>query len=160
MNWILYFAMARGVQRDGLDIKAMEMTKWFDTNYHYIVPEFVKNQEFNRYSDKIILEFEDAKQKGIFTKPVLVGPVTFLILGKEKEEGFNRISLLEKLLPVYIEILQELASRGAEWVQLDEPCLVLDLGDRRTRSIEICLPENSGGCSKSENFAGNLFRCT
>lgn len=133
----LYFAMARGVQRDGLDIKAMEMTKWFDTNYHYIVPEFVKNQEFNRYSDKIILEFEDAKQKGIFTKPVLVGPVTFLILGKEKEEGFNRISLLEKLLPVYIEILQELASRGAEWVQLDEPCLVLDLGDEEKEALKL-----------------------
>lgn len=132
----LYFAMARGVQRDGLDIKAMEMTKWFDTNYHYIVPEFVKNQEFNRYSDKVILEFEDAKQKGILTKPVLVGPVTFLVLGKEKEEGFNRISLLEKLLPVYIEILQELASRGAEWVQLDEPCLVLDLGDEEKEAFK------------------------
>ncbi|MDQ6479758.1 5-methyltetrahydropteroyltriglutamate--homocysteine S-methyltransferase [Dyadobacter sp. LHD-138] len=133
----LYFAMARGVQRDGLDIKAMEMTKWFDTNYHYIVPEFVEKQEFNRYSDKIILEFEDAKQKGIFTKPVLVGPVTFLVLGKEKEEGFNRISLIEKLLPVYIEILQELAARGAEWVQLDEPCLVLDLGDEEQETLQF-----------------------
>lgn len=133
----LYFAMARGVQRDGLDIKAMEMTKWFDTNYHYIVPEFVKNQEFNRYSDKAILEFEDARQKGIFTKPVLVGPVTFLVLGKEKEVGFNRISLIEKLLPVYIEILQELAARGAEWVQLDEPCLVLDLGEEEQEALKF-----------------------
>lgn len=133
----LYFAMARGVQRDGLDIKAMEMTKWFDTNYHYIVPEFVKKQEFNRYSDKVILEFEDAKQKGIFTKPVLVGPVTFLVLGKEKEEGFKRISLLEKLLPVYIEILQELSTRGAEWVQLDEPCLVLDLGQEEQDALRF-----------------------
>jgi 5-methyltetrahydropteroyltriglutamate--homocysteine methyltransferase len=123
----LYFAMARGVQRDRIDIKAMEMTKWYDTNYHYIVPEFIKDQQFSRYSDKVILEFEDAKQKGIQTKPVLVGPVTFLLSGKEKEEGFNRISLLERLLPVYIEILRELASRGAEWVQMDEPCLVLDL---------------------------------
>jgi 5-methyltetrahydropteroyltriglutamate--homocysteine methyltransferase len=125
----LYFAMARGVQREGMDIKAMEMTKWFDTNYHYIVPEFLKDQAFNRYSDKVILEFEDAKQRGILTKPVLIGPVTFLLLGKEKEEGFSRISLLDKLLPVYIEILQELSVRGAEWVQLDEPCLVLDLGE-------------------------------
>ena len=133
----LYFAMARGVQRDGLDIKAMEMTKWFDTNYHYIVPEFIENQEFNRYSDKVILEFEDAKQKGILTKPFLVGPVTFLLLGKEKEEGFNRISLIEKLLPVYIEILQELASRGAEWVQLDEPCLVLDLDNDEQEALKF-----------------------
>lgn len=131
----LYFAMARGFQHDGLDIKAMEMTKWYDTNYHYIVPEFVKNQEFNRYSDKVILEFEDAKQKGMLTKPVLVGPVTFLLLGKEKEEGFNRISLLAKLLPVYIAILQELAARGAEWVQLDEPCLVLDLSNEEQEAL-------------------------
>lgn len=132
----LYFAMARGVQRDGLDIKAMEMTKWFDTNYHYIVPEFVKGQKFNRYSDKVILEFEDAKQKGILTKPVLVGPVTFLLLGKEKETGFHRIDLLDKLLPVYIEILKELAARGAEWVQMDEPCLVLDLTDKDRLALQ------------------------
>jgi len=126
----LYFAMARGVQRERLDIKAMEMTKWFDTNYHYIVPEFVKGQKFNRYSDQIMLDFEDAKQKGIITKPVLVGPVTYLLLGKEKQEGFNRIDLLDNLLPVYIEILKELHQRGAEWVQMDEPSLVLDLTDK------------------------------
>ena len=133
----LYFAMARGVQREGVDIKAMEMTKWFDTNYHYIVPEFVKKQRFNRYSDKIILEFEDAKQTGIITKPVLIGPVTYLLSGKEKEEGFNRIDLLDSLLPVYIEILKELAARGAEWVQMDEPCLVLDLTDKDKLALEI-----------------------
>ncbi|WP_221390599.1 5-methyltetrahydropteroyltriglutamate--homocysteine S-methyltransferase [Dyadobacter sp. NIV53] len=132
----LYFAMARGVQREGVDIKAMEMTKWFDTNYHYIVPEFIKNQKFNRYSDKVILEFEDARQQGIITKPVLLGPVTYLLLGKEKEEGFDRIDLLDQLLPVYIEILKELASRGAEWIQLDEPCLVLDLTDKYKIALE------------------------
>ena len=126
----LYFAMARGVQRDGLDIKAMEMTKWFDTNYHYIVPEFVKDQKFRRYSDKVILEFEDARQKGFVTKPVLLGPVTYLLLGKEKEEGFDRIDLLDNLLPVYIQVLKELFSLGAQWVQLDEPALVLDLSEK------------------------------
>ena len=126
----LYFAMARGVQRDGVDIKAMEMTKWFDTNYHYLVPEFTKNQKFTRYSDKVILEFEDAQQKGILTKPVLVGPVTYLLLGKEKEAGFDKIDLLDNLLPIYISTLKELAARGAEWVQLDEPALVLDLRDQ------------------------------
>ena len=132
----LYFAMARGVQREGLDVKAMEMTKWFDTNYHYIVPEFVKGQEFKRYSDKVILEFEDARQKGILTKPVLIGPVTYLLLGKEKEEGFHRIDLLDSLLPVYIDILKELSQRGAAWVQLDEPCLVLDLTDKEKLALE------------------------
>jgi len=126
----LYFAMARGYQKNGLDINAMEMTKWFDTNYHYLVPEFVKGQKFKRYSDKVLLEFEDALQKGVITKPVLLGPVTYLLLGKEKEAGFDRIDLLDNLLPVYISILKELSSRGAEWVQLDEPGLVLDLGEK------------------------------
>ncbi|MCF0064899.1 5-methyltetrahydropteroyltriglutamate--homocysteine S-methyltransferase [Dyadobacter chenwenxiniae] len=132
----LYYAMARGVQRDGVDIKAMEMTKWFDTNYHYLVPEFTINQKFSRYSDKIILEFEDALQKGILTKPVLVGPVTYLLSGKEKEAGFDRIDLLDNLLPVYISILKELASRGAEWVQLDEPALVLDLTEKDKLALQ------------------------
>ncbi|WP_342083100.1 5-methyltetrahydropteroyltriglutamate--homocysteine S-methyltransferase [Dyadobacter sp. OTU695] len=127
----LYFAMARGYQKNGLDINAMEMTKWFDTNYHYLVPEFVKNQKFKRYSEKVLLEFEDALQKGILTKPVLLGPVTYLLLGKEKEAGFDRIDLLDSLLPVYISILKELSARGAEWVQLDEPGLVLDLNERQ-----------------------------
>lgn len=126
----LYFAMARGYQNNGLDIKAMEMTKWFDTNYHYLVPEFVKDQKFRRYSDKVLLEFEDALQKGIQTKPVLLGPVTYLLLGKEKEDGFNRIDLLDNILPVYVSILKELSARGAEWVQLDEPGLVLDLNEK------------------------------
>jgi 5-methyltetrahydropteroyltriglutamate--homocysteine methyltransferase len=132
----LYYAMARGVQRDGLDIKAMEMTKWFDTNYHYLVPEFIKDQKFTRYSDKVILEFEDAQQKGILTKPVLVGPVTYLLLGKEKEAGFDKINLLDNLLPVYISVLKELAARGAEWVQLDEPALVLDLRDEDKLALQ------------------------
>ncbi|MET7256599.1 5-methyltetrahydropteroyltriglutamate--homocysteine S-methyltransferase [Dyadobacter fermentans] len=126
----LYFAMARGYQKNGLDISAMEMTKWFDTNYHYLVPEFVKDQKFKRYSEKVLLEFEDALQKGILTKPVLLGPVTYLLLGKEKEGGFDRIDLLDSLLPVYISILKELAARGIEWVQLDEPGLVLDLNEK------------------------------
>ncbi|QRR03678.1 5-methyltetrahydropteroyltriglutamate--homocysteine S-methyltransferase [Dyadobacter sandarakinus] len=131
----LYFAMARGIQREGVDIKAMEMTKWFDTNYHYIVPEFTRDQQFNRYSDQVILDFEDARQAGILTKPVLVGPVTYLWSGKEKEAGFERIDLLENLLPVYISILKELASMGAEWVQLDEPCLVTDLTEKEKKAL-------------------------
>ncbi|MHA4738411.1 5-methyltetrahydropteroyltriglutamate--homocysteine S-methyltransferase [Dyadobacter sp. MSC1_007] len=132
----LYFAMARGIQVGNLDIKAMEMTKWFDTNYHYLVPEFVKNQKFSRYSDKVLLEFEDALQKGILTKPVLLGPVTYLLLGKEKDEGFVKTDLIDNLLPVYISVLKELASRGADWVQLDEPGLVLDLNDNERLAFQ------------------------
>jgi 5-methyltetrahydropteroyltriglutamate--homocysteine methyltransferase len=126
----LYFAMARGYQKNGLDITAMEMTKWFDTNYHYIVPEFYKDQQFKLFSNKIIDEFYDAKQLGIVTKPVMIGPVTYLLLGKEKETGFQKLDLMNKLLPVYFEIINKLKALGAEWVQFDEPFLTLDLTEK------------------------------
>ncbi|MGY0036985.1 5-methyltetrahydropteroyltriglutamate--homocysteine S-methyltransferase [Pedobacter sp. NJ-S-72] len=119
--------MARGYQKDGIDITAMEMTKWFDTNYHYIVPEFYKDQTFKLFSQKIINEYNEAKRLGIKTKPVIIGPVSYLLLGKEKQEGFHRIELIKNLLPVYIEILRELDTQHVEWVQFDEPFLVLDL---------------------------------
>ncbi|PQL95870.1 5-methyltetrahydropteroyltriglutamate--homocysteine S-methyltransferase [Apibacter adventoris] len=123
----LYFAMARGYQKNNLDIKAMEMTKWFDTNYHYIVPEFTKDQKFNLFSTKIVDEFLEAKNLGIQTKPVLIGPVSFILLGKEKETGFHKLDLLKNLLPVYIDILTRLKEAQVEWVQFDEPFLGLDL---------------------------------
>lgn len=126
----LYFAMARGYQKDGLDITAMEMTKWFDTNYHYIVPEFYKNQQFKLTSDKIFNEFAGAKQTGINAKPVIIGLVSYLLLGKEKEEGFDKLDLAHNLLPVYVEILSKLQSQGAEWVQFDEPFLSLDITEK------------------------------
>src|SRR5712691_11760792 len=81
----LYFAMARGYQKDGLDVIAMEMTKWFDTNYHYLVPEFHRDQTFKLNSRKVVHEFREARDLGIRAKPVLIGPVSFLLLGKEKE---------------------------------------------------------------------------
>ncbi|MES2519117.1 MAG: 5-methyltetrahydropteroyltriglutamate--homocysteine S-methyltransferase [Bacteroidota bacterium] len=122
-----YFAMARGYQKDGLDIKAMEMTKWFDTNYHYLVPEFTKNQTFELSSTKIFDEFKEALALGIKTKPVLLGPVSYLLIGKEKEAGFHRLELLPQLLVVYAEIIDQLIKMGADWIQFDEPCLALDL---------------------------------
>lgn len=146
-----YFAMARGAQGDvkgdahdascghahhghGYGVPAQEMTKWFDTNYHYMVPELSKDQQFRLASRKPIEEYEEAKALGYQTRPVLVGPVTFLKLAKRKDESrdgdFEPLSLLDRLLPVYIEVLRELVARGAEWVQIDEPCLVLDLDDR------------------------------
>ncbi|MGJ1203732.1 5-methyltetrahydropteroyltriglutamate--homocysteine S-methyltransferase [Sphingobacterium lactis] len=128
-NLDLYFAMARGFQEGGVDVTAMEMTKWFDTNYHYIVPEFVKDQEFKLTSEKFLNEYNEAKKLGIETKPVLIGPITYLLLGKEKEAGFNRIDLIDKLLPVYEEILGKLADAGAKYVQIDEPFLALDIDD-------------------------------
>src|SRR2546429_58166 len=121
-----YFAMARGVQSGGRDVTAMEMTKWFDTNYHYLVPEFEPGQAFRLSSSKPVDEFQEAKALGIHTKPVLIGPVTFLLLGKARTARFDRLTLLDALLPVYAEVLSRLAAAGATWVQLDEPCLALD----------------------------------
>lgn len=123
----LVFAMARGYQKDGFDVRAMEMTKWFDTNYHYIVPEFTSGQKFTLYSNKLLNEFIEAREAGIPAKPVLLGPVSYLLLGKEKQPGFHRLELIGKLLPVYMEMLQKLDDARAFYVQFDEPCLSLDL---------------------------------
>ncbi|WP_029631542.1 5-methyltetrahydropteroyltriglutamate--homocysteine S-methyltransferase [Zavarzinella formosa] len=133
-----YFAMARGGKpRDGkAGPTALEMTKWYDTNYHYLVPEFKRNQTFRLDSRKAVGEFREAKSLGIPARPVLVGPVTFLTLGKAKEPGFEPLELLSSLLPVYEEVLRELAAAGAEWVQIDEPCLVTDVDERVLEALE------------------------
>lgn len=123
----LYFAMARGYQKNGFDITAMEMTKWFDTNYHYLVPEFDATQQYSLLYNKCLEEFKEALSLGIHTKPVLIGPISFLLLGKVKDEQLQVADLLDKLLPVYIQLLQSLQQAGATWVQIDEPTLVLDL---------------------------------
>ncbi len=125
----LYFAMARGYQKDGYDITAMEMTKWFDTNYHYIVPEFTATQKFVLFSEKAVHHYIEARDAGIAAKPVLLGPVSFLLLGKEKENNFHRLELIKNLLPVYIELLKKLDAVNAHYIQFDEPCLCLDLTD-------------------------------
>jgi len=133
----LYFAMARGYQKDGLDITAMEMTKWLDTNYHYIVPEFTAKQQFKIFSEKIFDEYAAAKQTlGEKAKPVLAGPVSYLLLGKEKEQGFERIDLIKDLVPVYVEIINRLKQQGATWIQLDEPYLTLDLSKKEKEAFE------------------------
>ena len=123
-----YFAVARGVQNEsGLDIPAMEMTKWFDTNYHYIVPELAPDQRFHLASNKALDEYLEAKALGIQTRPVVLGPISFLLLSKSTGEGGVSLDLLDGLLPVYLQVLSQLAEAGAEWVQIDEPCLVMDL---------------------------------
>jgi 5-methyltetrahydropteroyltriglutamate--homocysteine methyltransferase len=117
-----YFACARGTG----DAPAMEMTKWFDTNYHYIVPELHEGQRFALSSSKALDEFREARELGIETRPVIVGPVTWLSLGKG-EAGFDPISLIDAVLPAYADLLAQLKAEGVEWVQVDEPILVLDL---------------------------------
>ncbi|HQU16260.1 MAG: 5-methyltetrahydropteroyltriglutamate--homocysteine S-methyltransferase [Chromatiales bacterium 21-64-14] len=122
-----YFRMARGRGRDGADVPACEMTKWFDTNYHYIVPEFSADQEFRLSASGLFEQVADARSAGHRVKAVLPGPLTYLWQGKAAGASFDRLALLERLLPAYGEILVGLREQGVEWVQLDEPILVLDL---------------------------------
>jgi len=125
------FAMARGVTNSCCGGgQAQEMTKWFDTNYHYLVPEFTVDQQFQLSWSQLFEEVEEAQALGHTIKPVLVGPLTYLWLGKlkgEAAEHFDKLELLERLLPVYGEVLDRLAAQGVEWVQIDEPILALDL---------------------------------
>jgi 5-methyltetrahydropteroyltriglutamate--homocysteine methyltransferase len=123
-----YFAMGRGAQADGLDVTAMEMTKWFDTNYHYIVPELGPDTTFRLASRKPVDEYLEARAAGIETVPVLIGPLSYLLLGKTHDHvhAFDRLSLLPSLLAVYTQVLAALRDAGAKWVQFDEPVLVLD----------------------------------
>ncbi len=122
-----YFAMARG----DAELHALEMTKWFDTNYHYLVPELQAGQSFRLTGDKPLAEWREAQALGIEARPVLLGPVSFLRLSKTVD-GSDPLQLLDALLPVYAELLAQLAAAGVAWVQIDEPCLVLDL-DAPTR---------------------------
>jgi 5-methyltetrahydropteroyltriglutamate--homocysteine methyltransferase len=127
----LYFAMARGTK----DAPAMEMTKWFDTNYHYIVPELHRGQTFRLASYKALEHFLEARALGILTRPVIVGPVTWLSLGKAKDEGLDPLSLLDAVLPVYAELLATLKAAGADWAQIDDPALVLDLTEAQRQAF-------------------------
>src|SRR5919201_5251692 len=142
-----YFAMARGRQEDGVDVIAMEMTKWFDTNYHYIVPELGPDTRFSLSSSKPFDEYVEAQDAlGIATVPVLVGPVSLLLLAKPAEgvdDDFDRLGLLEPLLGVYGEVIERLAEHGAEWVQLDEPCFVTSVGERELDALRLAYEELS-----------------
>ena len=142
----VYFAMGRGRQSDGVDVPASEMKKWyvihevinliplfiffrFDSNYHFVVPEFSDETAFQLNFNKAVEEFKEANAIGIKTRPVILGPISFLILGKAAKDakpGFQPITILHKLIPVYETLLADLKAAGAEWVQVDEPVLVLD----------------------------------
>lgn len=148
-----YFAMARGVSAHATDDHqgcsagcqakhhttgqpALEMTKWFDTNYHYLVPEFSAYTQFHLASERLFAEVAEAQALGHRAKAVLLGPLSFLWLGKSKAAGFDRFSLLESLLPVYEAVLARLKAQGVEWVQIDEPILGLDLPDAWRHAFE------------------------
>ncbi|MGH1398256.1 MAG: 5-methyltetrahydropteroyltriglutamate--homocysteine S-methyltransferase [Alphaproteobacteria bacterium] len=122
-----YFAMARGRQQGDIDVVAMEMTKWFDTNYHYIVPEFEEGMVAKLTNDNLFNHYEEAKALGIETRPVITGPATFTFIGKPQYDGFDHVEFVKTLIPAYNEILAGLAKRGCQWVQIDEPVFSLDL---------------------------------
>lgn len=129
-----YFRVARGRSAQGAEdhagccggVAAGEMTKWFDTNYHYIVPEFTAQTEFRLDASRLLEQLAEARAQGVKAKPVLVGPVTYLSIGKAKDDS-DKLALLPRLLQVYVELLETLAAQGVEWVQIDEPLLVTEL---------------------------------
>ncbi|WP_404928089.1 5-methyltetrahydropteroyltriglutamate--homocysteine S-methyltransferase [Mesorhizobium sp. ORM16] len=167
----IYFAMARGTQGDtagcghashghavqGQRVTAMEMTKWFDTNYHYIVPELGDDQTFALSSTKPVDHFLESKELGIHTRPVILGPMTFLKLAKSPDQGFNPIALLPRLLPVYEQLLGRLELSGADWVQIDEPALVLDLNPNERAAFEFTYGQLSKAAPKLKIMLATYF---
>ena len=139
-----YFALARGSRGTaaeqavgiGAGLPAMEMTKWFDTNYHYLVPRLSAGQRFSLTSNRLLAQFREAMALPIRTRPVLLGPVSFLLLSKTTD-GSDPLDLLDAVLPVYVQVLKELADAGASWVQMDEPVLALDLNEKARRALEL-----------------------
>ncbi len=161
-----YFAMGRGNKQ----AHAMEMTKWFDTNYHYMVPEFEERQTFKLASTKVVDEFLEAKGQGILTRPVLLGPISYLLLGKAKSASLKPLTLLDRVLSVYVEVIGRLEEAGAEWIQIDEPVLVLDLDAdvpaafktayeriaEARKSSKLCLTTYFGGLGANLDWAMKL----
>ncbi|MET0856377.1 MAG: 5-methyltetrahydropteroyltriglutamate--homocysteine S-methyltransferase, partial [Telluria sp.] len=148
-NLARYFTLARGVANEqrhdpacnhahlaAAGKPALEMTKWFDTNYHYLVPEFDAATRFSLASARLLGEVAEAKALGHRVKPVLIGPLTFLWLGKSRTAGFDKLALLDQLLPAYVALLCQLKDAGADWVQIDEPILGLDLPGDWTLAFE------------------------
>jgi len=150
-----YFAMARGLQEKNSShqeekVFALEMLKWLDTNYHYMVPEFLPTTQFSLASTKVFDEFSEASALGIVTKPVLIGPLTFLLLGKEKAE-FDKISvLLPRLLLVYAEVIRRLAALGARFIQFDEPVLTKDVSPNHRQAFKTAYAEIAAAASGTD----------
>eukprot|EP00897_Mesotaenium_endlicherianum_P001031 jgi/Mesen1/10929/ME000095S10265 len=156
INLGIYFAMARGNSAQ----PAMEMTKWFDTNYHYIVPELGPDVKFQLSTHKALEEYEEAKAAGIETVPVLVGPLTYLYLAKPAKgvaRDFDCLSLLPKLVPIYQQVIAELTAAGARWIQIDEPALVMDLSARHLAAFETVYNNFRPASSQSKLLLQTYF---
>ncbi|KAF3070475.1 putative 5-methyltetrahydropteroyltriglutamate-homocysteine methyltransferase [Daldinia childiae] len=154
-----YFAMGRGHQKGGVDVPSLEMVKWFDSNYHYVKPTLQDNQTFKLTANpKAVVEFLEAKEAGINTRPVLLGPVSFLHLGKaDRGQSVNPIDLLDKLLPVYEELLAKLKEAGAETVQIDEPVLVFDLPTKTKAAFKPAYEKFASLAAKIPNLVFTTY---
>ncbi len=137
-----YFAAARGIKGNS-DVTAMEMTKWFDTNYHYIVPQLDKDQDFSIAYEDIFNEYKERKAQGYNLRPVIVGPVTYLSISKS--HNCDPLDLIEKIIPVYLDILAKFKSAGAETIQIDEPILALDLSSKQKSAFKTAYAKLSKG---------------
>ena len=147
-----YYTMARGAN----DVVACEMTKWFNTNYHYIVPEY-EGQTLQLTHNYILDYFTEAKEElGIITKPTIIGPFTFVQLSKGYD-AISKASFILKLLPLYVKVFQQLVDAGAQWIQVEEPALVLSLANRRCKTSTTTIQTNSGRSTWSSNHVTNLF---
>ena len=149
-----YFAAARGNN----DVAPLEMTKWFDTNYHYIVPEIEPATTFALNPDKVLSELKEALEQGIPARPVVIGPVTFLLLSKAVNGGGAPIERLQELVGIYSELLTLLADNGAQWVQLDEPALVTDISPDAPALAEARLQRAGQGGQPARHLRRHLLR--
>jgi 5-methyltetrahydropteroyltriglutamate--homocysteine methyltransferase len=170
-----YFRVARGRSAESAEehagccggVAAGEMTKWFDTNYHYIVPEFAADTTFALDASRLVAQLREAREQGVNAKPVILGSVSYLWLGKAKDDS-NKLDLLARLLPVYAELLARLAAEGAEWVQIDEPVLVTELDadwkhafnvayhELKSSSVRLLLATYFGTLQENLHLAANL----
>lgn len=170
-----YFRIARGRSAAAADehahcgegVQAGEMTKWFDTNYHYIVPEFSVSTQFSLDASRLLEQLDQAHGLGVKSKPIIIGPVTYLWLGKAKDDS-DRLALLPRILPVYTKLLSQLAARGVPWVQIDEPALVTELDAKwqqayvtaydalNTRKVKLLLTTYFGPLLENLSFAAKL----
>ena len=170
-----YFRVARGRSAHTADhaeccgggVAAGEMTKWFDTNYHYIVPEFTADTQFKLDASRLLEQLAEARAQNVKAKPVIIGPVTYLAIGKAKDDS-DRLALLPRLVPVYCELLDALAAQGVEWVQIDEPILVTELStdwlhafrtayhDLKSAKVKLLLATYFGQLLENQHLAANL----
>ena len=170
-----YFRVARGRSAQNAEhaaccgggVAAGEMTKWFDTNYHYIVPEFTAATTFKLDASRLLAQLAEAKAQGVKAKPVIIGPVTYLAQGKAKDNS-DKLALLDRILPVYAELLDTLAAQGVEWVQIDEPILVTELGadwkhafntayhQLKASKVKLLLATYFGQLQENQHLAANL----